>query len=114
MTREPLAELLAQFQEDEKLQDKLKAVATPDGQIAVNGALSIAKEAGFVISSSDLAKTQELTEEQLQAVTGGDAAHAFAYGWLSAATLGILPAIDGATGWQALHIACGHINPSPE
>lgn len=114
MTQEPLAELLAQFQEDAKLQDNLKALAAPDRQLANDDGALIAKETGFVISSSDLAKTQELTEEQLQAVTGGDAAHAFAYGWLSAATLGILPAIDGATGWQALHIACGQINPSPE
>ena len=105
MSKEQLKAFSEKVKADSSLQEKLKAVATPDGQIAINDTISIAKEAGFEISASDLAEKEDLTEEQLEAITGGDNAHAFAYGWFSAATLGLLPAIDAATGWQAYHIA---------
>ena len=99
----PAAGLLAQFQENEKLQDKLKAVATPDGQIAINDAISIAKEAGFEISASDLAVKEDLTEEQLEAVTGGNNAGLFgliAYGVAAPLTQGLSLAMDAEDGFS--------------
>ena len=106
----PSAELLAQSPVNEKLQDKLKAVATPDGQIAANNAISISKEAGFVISASDLAVKEDLSDEQLEAVTGGHSNVSTmaetGYIFTSIGTLGALPIVDVVTNGGELWKRC--------
>ena len=100
MSEEQLKAFSEKVKADSSLQEKLKAVATSDGQIAINDAISIAKEAGFEVSASDLAVKKDLTEEQLEAVTGGNELGQVAYGWISTATLGLLPLVDGVMGWN--------------
>jgi predicted ribosomally synthesized peptide with nif11-like leader len=60
---------LKAFQEaikaDTTLQEKLKAA------VDVDAVVSIAKEAGFIVSAEDLKKTQEISDEDLRGVAGG-------------------------------------------
>jgi predicted ribosomally synthesized peptide with nif11-like leader len=69
MSEEQLAALLAKLKEDAGLQEKFKGAADLDA------ALEIAKEAGFDISKaawlSYQAKTTELSDEELEGVSGG-------------------------------------------
>ena len=66
MSEEQLKAFQEKVQGDTSLQEKLKAAADADAVAA------IAKEAGFSISSDDLAKAQsELSEEELEGVAGG-------------------------------------------
>ena len=108
MSEEQLKAFSEKVKADSSLQEKLKAVATSDGQIAINDAISIAKEAGFEISAVDLAEKQDLTEEQLEAVTGGNVGGAFeamGFGFASILSVGLLPFYDECTGsniWKGI------------
>ena len=70
-TAEPMSEeqqkaFLEKVKGDTGLQEKLKAAANSDAGV------SIAKEAGFSISTADLEKAQsELNQEELEGVAGG-------------------------------------------
>ena len=67
MSDEQLKAFLKKVKTDTSLQEKLKAAADSDAVLA------IAKVAGFMISADDLSKAQsELSEEELEGVTGGD------------------------------------------
>ncbi|QNI54826.1 nif11-like leader peptide domain protein [Synechococcus sp. BIOS-E4-1] len=65
MTQEQLNAFLACAKSNTKLQDMLKAAADSDAVVA------IAKEAGFSISADELNKASELSEEELEGVSGG-------------------------------------------
>ena len=66
MSEEQLKSFLEKVKTDTSLQERLKAAAD------VDAVLAIAKEAGFNISTADLAKAQsELSEEELEGVAGG-------------------------------------------
>ena len=70
MSEEQLAALLAKLKDDEGLQEKLKGAADIDAAVA------LAKEAGFDVSQADWLKyqakeTNELTDEELEDVAGG-------------------------------------------
>ena len=67
MSEEQLKAFLEKVKGDTSLQEKLKAAADADAVAA------IAKEAGFSISADDLKNAQptELSEEELEGVTGG-------------------------------------------
>jgi len=70
MSEEQLAALLAKLKDDAVLQEKLKGAADLDGAVA------LAKEAGFDVSQADWLKYQaketvELTDEELESVAGG-------------------------------------------
>ena len=65
MSEEQLKAFLEKVKGDTGLQEKLKAAANSDAVV------SIAKEAGFMISADDLTKAQSLTEEELEGVAGG-------------------------------------------
>ena len=67
MSEEQLKAFLEKVRDDTSLVEKLKAAAD------ANAVTAIAKEAGFMISADDLAKAQseELSEEELEAVAGG-------------------------------------------
>ena len=73
MSEEQLKAFLEKVKVDSSLQEKLKAAVIPDGQLASEDVVSIAKEAGFVISAGDLAAKEGLTDDQLEGVTGGNA-----------------------------------------
>ncbi|KZR88107.1 Nitrogen fixation protein of unknown function [Synechococcus sp. MIT S9509] len=74
MSEEQLKAFLEKVKGDTSLQEKLKAASDADTVI------SIAKEAGFSISTDDLKKAQsELSEEELEGVAGG-ANQSFEYG----------------------------------
>ena len=61
MSEEQLKAFLEKVKADTSLQEKLKAAANPDAVV------SIAKEAGFSISTEDLKNAQsELSEEELE------------------------------------------------
>ena len=69
-TAEPMSEeqqkaFLEKVKGDTGLQEKLKAAANSEAVV------SIAKEAGYMISADDLTKAQSLTEEELEGVAGG-------------------------------------------
>ena len=67
MSEEQLKAFLEKVKGDTNLQERLKAAANPDAVV------SIAKEAGFGISSDDLTMTQwELSDEELEGVAGGN------------------------------------------
>ena len=67
MSEEQLKAFLEKVKSDTSLQERLKAAANPDAVV------SIAKEAGFGISSNDLTMTQwELSDEELEGVAGGN------------------------------------------
>ena len=66
MSEEQLKAFLEKVKGDTSLQEKLKATADSDA------VLTIAKEAGFSISTADLEKAQsELSQEELEGVAGG-------------------------------------------
>ena len=66
MSEEQLKAFLEAVKADEGLQEKLKAAGDADAVIA------IAKAAGFAISADELKKAQsEISEEELEGVTGG-------------------------------------------
>ena len=72
MSEEQLKAFLEKVKSDTSLQEKLKAASDADTVI------SIAKEAGFSISTDDLKKAQsELSEEELEGVAGGVCAWPF-------------------------------------
>ena len=66
MSEEQLKAFLEKVISDTSLLEKLK------GAVDANAALSIAKEAGFIISAVDLKNAQsELSDTELESVTGG-------------------------------------------
>ena len=70
MSEEQLTALLAKLKDDAGLQEKLKAAADLDA------AVEMAQEAGFDVSKADWLKHQakqtlELSDEELEGVTGG-------------------------------------------
>ena len=67
MSEEQLKAFLEKVKADTSLQEKLKAASDADGAVA------IAKDAGFVISAEDLKHAQPLglSEEELEGVAGG-------------------------------------------
>ena len=70
MSEEQLTALLAKLKDDSVLREKLKGAADIDAAVA------IAKEAGFDVSKADWLRHQakqtlELTDEDLEGVTGG-------------------------------------------
>jgi predicted ribosomally synthesized peptide with nif11-like leader len=72
MSEEQLKAFLEKVKADTSLQEKLKAAADSDAVLA------IAKEEGFSISIDDIkAQQSELSEEELEGVTGG-----CAYSWV--------------------------------
>ena len=76
MSEEQLAALLAKLKNDGGLQEKLKGAADPDAAVA------LVKEAGFDISKDDWLKYRleqpfELSDEELDAVSGGQATMAY-------------------------------------
>ena len=64
MSEEQLKAFLAQVKAEDSLQEKLKAAADSDAVLA------IAKDAGFSISADDLKKASELSEDELEGVSG--------------------------------------------
>ena len=76
MSEEQLSALLAKLKDDAGLQEKLKGAADLDA------AVDLAKEAGFDVSKADWLKYQakqtlELSDEELEGVSGGDIAGQF-------------------------------------
>ena len=66
MSEDQLKAFLTAVKADAGLQEKLKAVIDADAF------LTVAKEAGFMISAADLESTQsELSEEELEGAAGG-------------------------------------------
>ena len=70
MSEEQLTALLAKLKDDSVLREKLKGAAD------IDAAGAIAKEAGFDVSKADWLRHQakqtlELTDEELEGVTGG-------------------------------------------
>jgi predicted ribosomally synthesized peptide with nif11-like leader len=66
MSEEQLKAFITKVQSDASLQEQLKAASDADAVV------SIAKEAGFMISADDLTKAQsEISEEELDGVAGG-------------------------------------------
>ena len=66
MSEEQLKAFLEAVKADAGLQEKLKAAAN------IDAAVSISKEAGFVISVEDLKRAQsEISEEELEGAAGG-------------------------------------------
>ena len=67
MSEEQLKAFLEKVKADTSLQERLKAAADADAVV------SVAKEAGFMISADDLKNApSELSEEELEGVAGGD------------------------------------------
>ena len=66
MSEEHLKAFLEKVKGDTSLQEKLKAADN------ANAVAAIAKEAGFSISADDLIEKKELTEEELEAMSGGE------------------------------------------
>ena len=69
MSEEQLKAFLEKVKGDTSLQEKLNAAASPDG------AVEIAKEAGFSITAEDIQSMQsatvELSDEELEGAAGG-------------------------------------------
>ena len=104
MTQEQRFELLPELRVDPNLQDNLKALEKPDGQLASDDVASIANTDSNVTSNSDLTVKQDLSEEQLDAVNGGfNAVEAMAN--LGDVTLRVVSFFDAAIKtdfWQKL------------
>jgi predicted ribosomally synthesized peptide with nif11-like leader len=71
MSEEQFSALLAKLKDDAGLQEKLKGAADLDGAVAM------AKEAGFDVSKADWLRYQanqtlELSDEELEGVAGGN------------------------------------------
>ena len=78
MSEEQLKAFLEKVKGDTSLQDKLKGAANSDAVV------SIAKEAGFMISADDLTKAQsELSDEELEGAAGGRDVDPTCVGFLS-------------------------------
>ena len=96
MSLEQLNAFISKVQGDSQLQAKLNAAGS------ASEVVSIAKDAGFSISSEELEKSlsnTELSENELESVSGGTAARPIGVtGWL---TCGQGPI--GITGW----LGCG-------
>jgi predicted ribosomally synthesized peptide with nif11-like leader len=80
MSEEQLSALLAKLKDDVGLQEKLKGAADLDAL------LGIAKNAGFDVSKADWLRYQanqtlELSDEELEGVSGGFGAADFLYFW---------------------------------
>jgi len=99
MSEEQLAALLAKLKEDAGLQEKLKGAADLDAVVAM------AKEAGFDVNKADWLKFQasqtlELSDEELESVSGGDCSlvtlccsfSLLPYGHLEKSTRHLIPA----------------------
>ena len=76
MSEEQLKAFLKAVKADAGLQEKLKAADCGDNMMIVPGeaVVQIAKDEGFVISVEELSKLQdqlELSEEELQSISGG-------------------------------------------
>ena len=65
MSEEQLKAFLEKVKADTSLQEKLKAASDADAVVA------IVKDAGFSISADDLKRSIELSEEELEGVSGG-------------------------------------------
>lgn len=65
MSEEQLKAFLARIKSDVDLQDKLRALTTPDEAVAM------AKEAGFVIPKAELEAQLEVSDDELERLTGG-------------------------------------------
>ena len=65
MSEEQLKAFLEKVRTDTSLQEKLKTAAD------ANAVVAIAKEAGFSISADELNKASELSEEELEGISGG-------------------------------------------
>ena len=65
MSEEQLKAFMEKVKADTSLQEKLKAAADSDAVVA------IAKEAGFSLSAEELNKASELSEEDLEGISGG-------------------------------------------
>ena len=69
MSEEQLKAFLEKVKGDTSLQEKLNAAASPDG------AVEIAKEAGFAITAEDMQSMQsatvKLSDEELEEASGG-------------------------------------------
>ena len=89
MSEEQLKAFLEKVEVDTSLQEKLKAAANSDA------VLEIAKEAGFMITTEDLEllKPGQLTEEELDGVTGGVVTIPVKYKLLKAAVTVIRAAV---------------------
>ena len=75
MSEEQLKAFLEKVQSDTSLQEKLKAASDADA------VLSLAKESGFSITVDELQTISELSEEELENITGGssDNKHCYYY-----------------------------------
>ena len=75
MSKEQLKLFLEKVKFDTRLQEKLKAASD------VDTVLALAKESGFSISVDELQTISELSEEELENVTGGssDNKHCYYY-----------------------------------
>ena len=96
MSEEQLTALLAKLKDDAGLLEKLKGAADFDA------ALAITKEAGFDVSKADWLKYQaqqtlELTDEELENVSGGGTIVVTALGFLIVATVAKLAMGEGGT-----------------
>ena len=76
MSEEHLKAFLEAVKTDAGLQEKLKAATDADSAVA------IAKAAGFVISAEELKQAQvEVSEKELESVSGGTVFHDRFDGW---------------------------------
>ena len=75
MSEEQLKAFLEKVKADTSLQEKLKAASDADA------VLSLAKESGFSITVDELQTISELSEEELENITGGssDNKHCYYY-----------------------------------
>jgi len=75
MSEEQLKAFLEKVQSDTSLQEKLKAASDADAVLA------LAKESGFSITVDELQTISELSEEELENITGGssDNKHCYYY-----------------------------------
>ena len=64
MSQEELKAFLAKAKDDQTIQDKLKAAKSPEDVV------SIAKEYGYEFTADKMTE-EELSEEELEGVTGG-------------------------------------------
>jgi predicted ribosomally synthesized peptide with nif11-like leader len=65
MSEEQLARLLARLRDDQQLREKLKGAADMDA------AIEIARQAGYDVNPADWLKTVDLSDAELESVSGG-------------------------------------------
>ena len=73
MSEEQLKAFIEKVKADTTLQEKLKVAADADA------ALAIANEAGFAITAEDIPSSTDLSDEELEAITGGTVATAIGF-----------------------------------